>query len=179
MPTPDKTSLDAIVTAARDLLETEGLVGLTMQAVALRVGVRAPSLYKRVDGRDHLIQLVAEATLTELASRLNAASTAAEVLDGFREFSHLRPAAFQLCMGPGALPVIADDSHWAAASAAVIRISRDLAGQEHALEAARTMTAWAVGFISIELNRGFNLGGDVEQAWKFGRTNITESITRR
>lgn len=51
---------------ARDLLEKDGLAGLTMQAVAHRVGVRAPSLYKRVQSRDRLIQLVAEATLTEL-----------------------------------------------------------------------------------------------------------------
>ena len=46
MPTPDRTSLDAIVSAARDLLEQEGLGGLTMQAVATRVG--SPAL--RADG---------------------------------------------------------------------------------------------------------------------------------
>ena len=66
MPTPERTSVDEIVSAARDLLEKDGLAGLTMQAVAHRVGVRAPSLYKRVQSRDRLIQLVAEATLTEL-----------------------------------------------------------------------------------------------------------------
>jgi AcrR family transcriptional regulator len=179
MPTPDKTSLDAIVVAARDLLETEGLAGLTMQAVASRVGVRAPSLYKRVEGRDHLVRLVAEATLTELALRLDSATTTAEVVDGYRAFSHERPAAFQLCMGPGAPPSVADNSYWQAASAAIIRISGELAGTDYALEAARTVTSWAVGFITIELNQGFNLGGDVDRAWEFGRTRITESITRR
>jgi AcrR family transcriptional regulator len=178
MPTPDKTSLDAIVSAARDLLETEGLAGLTMQAVAHRVGVRAPSLYKRVQGRDQLIRLVAEATLAELALRLDSATTAAEVMDDYRIYSHERPAAFQLCMGAGAPTSIADESHWKAASAAVIRIGGELAGADHALDAARTLTAWAVGFITIELNRGFNLGGDVEQAWEFGRTRVTESVTR-
>lgn len=178
MPTPDKTSLEAIVIAARDLLETEGLTGLTMQAVAQRVGVRAPSLYKRVQGRDHLVRLVAEATLTELALRLDSATTVAEIVDGYRAFSHSRPAAFQLCMGPGALPLVSDGSYWQAASAAVIRISGKLAGADHALEAARTVTAWAVGFITIELNSGFNLGGDIDRAWEFGRASITESITR-
>src|ERR1700712_5027794 len=88
MPTPDKTSLEAIVSAARDLLETESFASLTMQAVAQRVGVRAPSLYKRVEGRDHLVRLVAEATLTELASRLDSATTAAEAMDSYRTFSH-------------------------------------------------------------------------------------------
>jgi AcrR family transcriptional regulator len=177
MPTPDKTSLDAIVTAARDLLETEGLDGLTMQAVALRVGVRAPSLYKRVHGRDQLIQLVGEATLTELARRLDAAASAEDVMDGYRAFSHERPAAFRLCMGAGALPIVGSDAFWVAASAAVVRISRELVGDDQALNAARTLTAWAVGFLSIELNRGFTLGGDVEQAWEFGRTKIIQAIS--
>jgi AcrR family transcriptional regulator len=178
MPTPDKTSVDAIVSAARDLLETEGLTGLTMQAVANRVGVRAPSLYKRVEGRDHLVRLVAEATLTELASRLDSATTAAEALDGYRTFSHKYPAAFQLCMGQGASPSIVGHSYWEVASAAIVRISGELAGADHALDAARTFTAWAVGFITIELNSGFNLGGDVDRAWEFGRARITASITR-
>ena len=66
MPTPDRTSLDAILLAARELLETDGPAGLTMAAVAARVGVRAPSLYKRVENREALLRSVAEATLTEV-----------------------------------------------------------------------------------------------------------------
>ena len=65
MPTPDRTSLGEIVEAGRELLERDGLDGLTMQAVATRVGVRAPSLYKRVSNRDALVALVADATLRE------------------------------------------------------------------------------------------------------------------
>ena len=68
MPTPDRTSLADIVAAARQILESEGLAGLTMQAVAQRVGVRAPSLYKRVRNRDDLIRLVTEAPCTTSAS---------------------------------------------------------------------------------------------------------------
>ena len=74
MPTPERTSRDAIVDAGRDLLETqglEGLRGLTMQAVADRVGVRAPSLYKRVRNRRELVALIADATVRELGDRLH------------------------------------------------------------------------------------------------------------
>ena len=73
MPTPERTSLDQIVAAARDLLETGGPAGLTMQAVADRVGVRPPSLYKRVRNRDDLIRLVVEANIRDLADQLEAA----------------------------------------------------------------------------------------------------------
>ena len=74
MPTPERTSLDAIIDAGRDLLEADGVEGLTMQAVADRVGVRAPSLYKRVRNRDELIARIAEATLRELSARLDDAA---------------------------------------------------------------------------------------------------------
>ena len=110
MPTPDRTSLDAIVLAAADLLEQSGLAGVTMQAVAQRVGVRAPSLYKRVPSRDRLIQLVAETTITELAGRLDAAVGPVELANALRAIGHERPAAFQLIMTPGpGVPAVGDE----------------------------------------------------------------------
>ena len=177
MPTPDRTSLDAIVIAASDLLEQEGLAGLTMNAVAERVGVRAPSLYKRVQGRDRLVQLVAEATLTEVALRLDEASDAVELANIFRAFGRERPAAFQLVMTPGAGTPSAGVEFGRTATTAILRISTELAGEEHALDAARMFTAWAAGFISMELNGNFKLGGDVESAWQFGVTHIVAAMS--
>jgi len=79
-------------------------------------------------------------------------------------------------MMPGAGVPVAGTEFGAAASAPLLRLARELAGDDHALEAARTLTAWATGFISMELNGGFRLGGDVEDAWKFGVKRIVESI---
>lgn len=177
MPTPDRTSLDAIVSAARDLLEEDGLAGVTMQAVATRVGVRAPSLYKRVQSREELIRLVAEATLRELTERVDDARTAADVLARFREFGKERPAAFQLVMTPGPGIPVADRELSAASSAALIRTATDLAGEADALEAARTLTAWATGFISMELNGSFRLGGDVDRAWSYGVERLVTALS--
>ena len=42
MPAPARTSIEEIIKAGRDILETEGIDGLTMQSIAARVGVRAP-----------------------------------------------------------------------------------------------------------------------------------------
>jgi AcrR family transcriptional regulator len=176
MPTPDRTSLDAIVLAACDLLETEGLAGLTMHAVAQRVGVRTPSLYKRVQNRDALIQLVAEATLTALGDRMAAGGSPVELAGILRAVGHERPAAFQLVMTPGAGTPVADRSVAAAASEPLLRAAAELAGAEHALEAARTVMAWATGFISMELNGTFQLGGDVDQAWDFGVRRIVAAL---
>ncbi|RFA12940.1 hypothetical protein B7R21_08815 [Subtercola boreus] len=179
MPTPDRTSLDAIVVAARELLERDGLPGLTMQAVAERVGVRAPSLYKRVRNRDDLIRLVAESTLTELAAELDAAPDARHLLGRFRSFGLARPAAFRLVMTPGDATAAAAVSRALAAtvSAGILRAAQQLAGEDNALVAARTLTAWAAGFVSMELNGGFNLGGDPAEAWEFGLDRIIAAIS--
>ena len=179
MPTPDRTSLEAIVSAARDILEHDGLAGLTMNAVAKRVGVQPPSLYKRVDGRDRLIQLVAEATLTGLATRLEGKTDAAQIANAFRAFGHERPAAFQLVMTPGAGTPVAGPEFGRAASEPILRLAAELAGETNSLEAARLFTAWAAGFVSMELNDGFKLGGDVEEAWRYGITKIVEAIAAR
>lgn len=177
MPTPDRTSLEAIVTAARDLLETEGLAGLTMQAVAERVGVRAPSLYKRVQGRDQLVQLVAEATLEEVGVRLEESADLGDLVDRFRAFGHERPAAFQLVMTPGPGVPTARPEFGAATSRPILRHAGALAGEDRALEAARTVTAWAAGFVSMELAGGFGLGGDVDAAWRFGAERIVAAVS--
>jgi AcrR family transcriptional regulator len=176
MPTPDRTSLDAIVLAARDLLESDGLAGLTMHAVAHRVGVRAPSLYKRVESRDRLIQLVAEATLTDLNAQLSTDQSVAEIATVFRAFGLERPAAFQLVLTPAAGTPTADASFLVASSAVILSAAGRLSGEENALEAARTVVAWATGFITMELNGGFQLGGDVDRAWQFGVARIVEAL---
>ena len=186
MPTPDRTSLDAIVIAARDLLETEGLGGLTMQAVAERVGVRAPSLYKRVRNREKLVALVADATLRELGSRVEEAAgppgddpqqELRRLARAARAFAHERPAGFRLVFAPGAEVRLAGDS-LIAASAPVLRVAAELAGDEHALHAARTFTAWANGFVSMELAGAFRLGGDVEDAFEFGLQSLSRALSR-
>ncbi|MGO4536260.1 TetR/AcrR family transcriptional regulator [Leifsonia sp. 2MCAF36] len=176
MPAPDRTSLDAIVLAARKILETDGLTCVTMQAVAARVGVRAPSLYKRVRNRDELIRLVAEATLRDLTGRLHSTSNAQDLLNGLRVFAKESPAAFQLVMTPDPGAPVASSDVNIASSAGILRVASDLAGEASALEAARTLTAWATGFISMELNGRFRLGGDVDRAWEFGLTRIIRAV---
>ncbi|WP_235450973.1 TetR-like C-terminal domain-containing protein [Frigoribacterium sp. RIT-PI-h] len=143
-----------------------------MAAVAARVGVRAPSLYKRVENREALLRAGAEAPLPGLAARHAGAGSARELLDAFRAFGHERPAAFQLVMTPGPGVPTARREFGAAASAAALRVGEELVGPAHALDAARTLTAWVAGFVIMELNGGFQLGGDVGGAWAFGAGRI-------
>ncbi|SJN13159.1 Transcriptional regulator, TetR family [Leucobacter sp. 7(1)] len=181
MAAPDKTTLPEIVRTASEILERDGVDGLTMQAVAVGVGVRAPSLYKRVDGRETLLQLVADAKLRELGARLDAAQNLADLADRFRAFGHERPESFRLIMGQGQ-PRAGGSTTTAApaaASAAVLRLVGRVVPADNVLDAARTLTAWATGFVSMELGGGFHLDGDIERAWRFGVARMEALIGGR
>jgi len=183
MPTPDRTSLDEIVRAGRDILESEGLARLTMQAVADRVGVRAPSLYKRVRSRDDLIGLIAVATVNELGDQLRYAIAGTDpradliaLAHAFRAFAHQHPAGFHLIFARGSEAARPDPDSLARASAPVLDIAAQLIGPDDALAAARTVTAWANGFVGMELAGAFKLGGDVDQAFDFGIERLADAL---
>ena len=186
MPAPERTTLDAVVQAGRDILEADGLPGLTMQSVAVRVGVRAPSLYKRVAGRDELVRLVTAATVAALGERLAAvpdsgdpAHDLGELARALRAFARSAPAGYGLIFVPGPAAARPDPAALARVVAPVLRVSGALAGPDHALEAARTVTAWAHGFISMELAGAFTLGGDVDEAFAFGVARLGDALARR
>jgi AcrR family transcriptional regulator len=185
VPTPARTSVDEIVQAGRDVLERDGIDGLTMQRVAEAVGVRAPSLYKRVRHRNDLLRLVGNDAAAELTARLDQAASTGEpradlaaLARAFRDFARTYPGAYGLLFSR--LPADAQaDPEWPARSAAaILQTTERLAGTDDALEAARTVTAWANGFIAMELAGVFRLGGDVDHAFDYGIDHLTTAITR-
>jgi AcrR family transcriptional regulator len=172
MPTPYRTSLVEIVAAGRDLLEDGGPSRLTMQGVAQRVGVRAPSLYKRVRDRDALLDAVVAATIDDLTDRLEASGGTLEALArAYRAFAKDHPEGFRLIFA-AAPPQQALDP----ASSAILRSVQGLVGEERALEAARLVTAWATGFVQMELAGAFRLGGDLDVAFDFGLATLRRGL---
>jgi AcrR family transcriptional regulator len=172
MPTPERTTTADIIAAGRALLEEAGLAGLTMQSVAQRVGVRAPSLYKRVRDRDALVAAVAEATVADLTARLEASDRSLEGLARvYRTFAHERPEGFRLMFG-GTAPQESLDR----AGLLIVRGAGELVGEEHALDAARLVTAWVTGFVQMELAGSFRLGGDVDAAFEYGLAALRRGL---
>lgn len=183
MPTPSRTSTDGIVAAGRAILDTEGLDGLTMQRVAVAVGVRAPSLYKRVRGRGNLVRLIANDIAGELTVVLERAATSGDpradlraIAGAFRTWALAHPEAYHLLFDRLPEGERVDPEVNARSAAALLRTAAELAGPEHALEAARTVVAWANGFLNMELAGAFRLGGDVDEAFDFGIERLTRAI---
>jgi AcrR family transcriptional regulator len=185
-PARARTTNSEIVAAGRALLDAGGLEAVTMQAVAERVGVRAPSLYKRFPSRAALIAAIGEAALDDLeevigplSANPDPAAGLRSVAAAYRSFAHRNPRAYEaLFMG---LPAEARPSaeRYARAARPLLVLTERLAGREQALEAARLVTAFANGFVSMELSGSFQLGGDLDQAYAYGVDVLADAIARR
>ena len=171
MPTPQRTSLEAIVAAGREALEEGGPDHVTMNAVAARVGVRPPSLYKRVQDREALLGMIAAATLEDLRERMEGLETLEDLAHTYRSFARERPEGFRLIQTRTAS---AEDL--ARASEPVLAAARKAVGDADALEAARFMTAWLTGFITMELAGAFRLGGDLDKAFEYGIERVAAAL---
>lgn len=182
-PARARTSNDDIVAAGRELLEAGGLDAVTMLAVAERVGVRAPSLYKRFADRGALISAIGGAAARDLAEALEPFTTDPDPAAGlhaiataFRAFAKENPRAYELLfmnLPPEARPPAELN---ASTAAPLIGVTERLVGPERALEAARLVTAFAHGFVSMELTEAFRLGGDVDQAYAYGVGILVDAL---
>jgi AcrR family transcriptional regulator len=187
MPAPARTSSDRILAAARAILEEDGLDGVTMQAVAARVGVRAPSLYKRVADRAALIKGIADAVTEDLRRTIVPdATTETEPSDQLRAIAHRYRAfvganrhGYGLLFAPLPPEMAPDPSALAAVGRPIVETMSVLTGGSGALEAARTMVAWAHGFVAMEQAGGFRLGGDVDAAYATGIETILAGVSAR
>lgn len=183
MPTPSRTSLDEIVAAGKTILESEGIEGLTMEAVAMIAGVRAPSLYKHVAGRGELVRLIVESVAHDLGRALDSSVAGADPMEdlralaqAFRAFALDHPESYRMLFAPMPEEWRPDSGVFAAASEPVLRTAAALAGTDRALEAARLVTAWAHGFMTMELAGAFRLEGDLDKAFAFGLDRIGRAL---
>jgi len=172
--TPPSPRTRQIVIAARELLEQEGIEGLSMRRIAERVGIRAPSLYKHLpDKRALEAALISDglaewADLAEKAARESNDRLAA-VCRTYRDFAQSHPHLYRL-MTERPLPRKALTPGVEARAA---RPVIDATGGDPDL--ARALWAFAHGMAILELNERFPPDADVDAAWRRG----LEALRRR
>ena len=174
-PAAARTSIPDILAAARAFVESGGVEAVTMAAVAERVGVKAPSLYKRFADRTGLIAAVATDVATDLARAMRAAATDTDpaarleaLAVAYRSFALAAPRSTALIFSgvvPGAEP---SPESQAEAARPVLEAAEAIVGPARALAAARVLTAFAHGFTSMEAAGAFRFGGDVDEAYRLG-----------
>ena len=158
-PARARTSQVAILRAARDLLEEGGIDAVSMAAIASRVGIRAPSLYKHFGDRNDLLAAVTTDVALELGRTLEAAvegsggdasALLVALATAYRAFALRTPRAAALLFAPAVPNANPTPEANAAAARPVLKVADAIAGPGNSLAAARVLTAFAYGFTSME-----------------------------
>ena len=163
-----------VVTEAARVADEVGLERLTLAAVAGRLGVRLPSLYKHIAGLEALQVHLAAAAGRELAAELSAATVGRSKTDAllamayaYRAFALRRPGAYAATLRA---PEDGDEEHQAAATAVLQIVLSVLAGfgleGEDAIDAVRGLRALLHGFVAIEAAGGFKLPQDLDRSYR-------------
>jgi hypothetical protein len=97
----------------------------------------------------------------------------------FRAFAQAHPRTYELLFMNLPDGARASPERNAAASAPLLSLATRLVGSTDALVAARLLTAFAHGFVSMELAGAFRLGGDVDEAFSYGVDVLVAGIVRR
>ncbi|MGO9584195.1 MAG: TetR/AcrR family transcriptional regulator [Acidimicrobiales bacterium] len=163
-----------VVEEAGRIADELGLSRLTMAAVAERLGVRQPSLYKHVENMEDLQRSIALRAKRDLADVLGRAAIGRSRGDAivalsqaYRAWAHEHPgryAATQRAPAPGD----ADDE---AASREATQVVFDvLAGyglrDDDAVDAARALRSALHGFVTLEAAGGFGLPVDIDRSFE-------------
>lgn len=154
-----------VVAAALTVLEERGHEGVTMRAVAERLGIRAPSLYKHVADKDALeVSLVAEG-LQDWAAHFSAAiqgsaEPLASLARAYREWALRRPHLYRLMTDK---PMPRNQLPPGVEAAAAAPIIAAVGGNP---DLARIAWALAHGLASLEIARRFPEDADLDAAWR-------------
>ena len=158
---------DEIVAAALELLEQDGPEAVSMRAIADRIGIKAPSLYKHFRDKDALEMAMIAAGFRSSAEVFTIAVEDADdplaaLAAAYRSWAlahrHLYRLMTHKPLDREALPAGVEE----AAALPVVRV----AGGDRAR--ARALWAFAHGMTSLELAERFPPDADLDAAWAAG-----------
>jgi AcrR family transcriptional regulator len=163
-----------VIEEAERLADEVGLSRMTLAALAARLGVRQPSLYKHIDGMDGLVRSISIRAKTDLAYVLARAAVGRERADAltsvagaYRKWALEHPGRYAAAQSAPA----SGDTEDQAASLAIVQVATDiLAGyklsDDDAIDATRALRSALHGFITLESSGGFGLPVDVDRSFQ-------------
>jgi AcrR family transcriptional regulator len=172
-------SRDDVVAAAAELIDEIGYHELTMGLLAQRLGVRAPSLYKHVDGLADLQHRVATLATTQLGDAVRDAmqgragrDALTALLTATRAYVTAHPGRYTATIaaeftGPDD-PLLAASARVIDSIAAVLRGYG--VGEAEMVHAIRTIRCTLHGFAALQASNGFQWSGDPDETfdWMIG-----------
>jgi len=165
---------DRVVAAAAEIADAEGLDAVTLARVAAAFGVKSPSLYNHVAGRDDLLRGVGLLGLSEIAAALREAAIGRSGTEGlvatagaYRSYVLEHPGRY----AAGAITAPdAEDAELLAAGAAVLDVLRGVLrswslDEDETIHALRAYRSAIHGFVSLEAAGGFGLPLDLDASF--------------
>jgi AcrR family transcriptional regulator len=163
---------DQIVDVARQLLEEHGSDGVTMRAIAERLEIRAPSLYKHITDKHEVeVALIAQGFIEQAQAFTTAIGElpddpVAAIGGSYRRWAMANPHLYAL-MTTNPLP--RDDLPEGIENAAAAPLLRAVNGDP---DQARALWAFAHGMVSLELAERFPPGANLDAAWTTGLNRL-------
>lgn len=179
MPRKIRTRLDkaAVVQAAVEILNAEGLQALTLSRLAEELGIQTPSLYNHVDGLTGLQQDLAILNAKLLADRLSTAAMGKsgaelfmEAAQAFRAYVKEYSGLYMSTLRSSGMQEVMDkelqqEEERTMNVGLVVMASLGLKGEDaiHGLRAFRSMVH---GFATLEVAGGFGLPQDCDESFR-------------
>lgn len=163
-----------VVEEAEQIVDEVGLSRLTLAALAQRLGVRQPSLYKHVDSMDDLqrsIALRAKKELADTLARVTVGRSRADAImsmaRAYRRWALEHPGRYAATQRP----FTSEDIEGETADHAVVQIVSDVLNgydlhEDDATDAIRALRAALHGFVVLETGGGFGLPANIDRSFE-------------
>ena len=163
---------EQIIDVARELLEGDSSDGVTMQAIADRLEIRSPSLYKHVRNKHEVEIALISRGFAEQADEftqaiVDATDPVEAIAQAYRRWSLDNPRLYALMT---ARPIPHDEIEGDVEAAAAAPLLEAVQGDTNR---ARALWAFAHGMVSLELADRFPPGADLDAAWASGLDALT------
>ena len=165
-----RLTTEEVVRTARSMIEEGGVEACSMRALAARLGVQPPALYRRVTSKDELVALVLADAFGEV--RVPAEGTwqerVAGLMRGLRALVRRHPSLLALYLSSH-LREVDTDRLTAAASAPMLEAGFDAEGAAFAVT---VLSMYTLGITSV----AGAIGVDDEEMFEFGLTRMIEGL---
>jgi AcrR family transcriptional regulator len=163
-----------VVAEAAALADEVGFSSLSLAALAPRLGVKLPSLYKHISSLDALRLDVSALALRELATAMTSAVLGKSgrqaflaLAEAYRQYALAHPGRYAATVSAPTGEHVEQEQ----AAAAVLQVvlaalsGYGLSGDD-AIDAARALRAALHGFVDLETNGGFGLPTDIDRSYR-------------
>jgi AcrR family transcriptional regulator len=164
---------DSVVETAAIMADEVGLNSLTLAALAERLGVKQPSLYKHIDslaGLHRSISLLAKRELGEAISRAAVGRSGADAIFAmsyaYRDWAIRHPGRYGVSQTPPSPGDVEDETTMMAAIQIIADVltAYQLEGDD-SVDAIRGFRSILHGFVSLETSGGFALKADINRSF--------------